>query len=754
MAFTMSGTLASQEDASSLREALVADLNAAQRQAVTHPSGPLLIVAGAGSGKTRVLTRRAAWLIAGGLPGPALLAITFTNKAADVLKSRLQDLPGGAGVWAGTFHGFGAWLLRRHGPAVGVDVHFTIADREDQTRLVKSLLEEQGLDATRFKPGLLQAWISKRKNDDTAAVPREWQREHDRLAALATAYDARLRAANLLDFDDLLLLARRVLLESPEAADACRARFAHVLVDEYQDTNRVQRDLLLALLGPARNLTVVGDPDQSIYRWRGALVSNILRFADDLPGARTVVLDRNYRTTARLLEAAEAVIARNVERHAKRLVADRPPGERVRVVRCLDARDEAEVVVEAVLRWKREGRALSGVGVIYRVNALSRAVELALRARGVPYRVVAGVEFFQRQEVKDLLAYARLVENPRDEAAFARVANVPRRGVGETSLARLRAQCAASGRSWEEVVRAGVPGVPKKAAVGLLALADLLAGVRALPRAPVEPLLRTLVERSGYLEALEASDGDPTGARAENVAELLAAAHEFDRAQGEGLSAYLERTGLVSDQDALEDGAEAVSLLSAHAAKGLEFPFVIVVGAETGLFPHARSVQDDAQLEEERRLFYVAMTRAMERLLITHAAQRFVYVGMEPRLPSPFLRDIPAAVVEGEDRARSMGLGWRPGGRGAFGGRDAVGEDEPLYETAPPAPDDGDDGLPVFARGGEPLAPGDRVRHPHFGLGRVFACEGRGETVRWTVDFDAAGRKTLAPPFARLERAP
>jgi DNA helicase-2/ATP-dependent DNA helicase PcrA len=759
----MSGPLVSAAGVPGLREALVADLNPAQVEAVTHPGGPLLIVAGAGSGKTRVLARRAAWLVAGGLPGRALLAITFTNKAADVLRSRLAGLPGGADVWAGTFHGFGAWLLRRHGVAIGVDPHFTIADREDQARLVKTLLDERDLDATRYRPAALQAWISRRKNDGGGTVPREWQRDQGALEALAQAYDERLHASSLLDFDDLLLEARRLLVESPEAVEDCRARFVHVLVDEYQDTNRVQRDLVLRLLGPAKNLTVVGDPDQSIYRWRGATVANILNFAEDLPGARTVVLERNYRSTARILAAAEAVIARNVERHAKRLTTDQGPGEKVRVVRCADARDEAEVVADAVSRWRAAGRPLSGVGVIYRVNALSRAVELALRARGLPYRVVAGVEFFQRQEVKDVLAYARLVENPRDGAAFARIANVPRRGVGDTSLARLRALSSETGRPWEDVVRGEAPRISKKALAGLRALADLLRAVRALPRAPVEPLLRTLVEQSGYGEALAGPDADPIGTRAENVRELLAAAHEFDRAEPDGdLRAYLEKAGLVSDQDALQEGAEAVSLLSAHAAKGLEFPFVIVVGAENGLFPHARSAGGGAELEEERRLFYVAMTRAMERLLLTHAAARFAYVAMEPRAPSPFLSDIPATAVQREDRAGPYARPWRPGGAGS------VGEGEPTlasWAAAAPA-DDVSHGSPgeaphadparehALERAGTGLAPGDRVRHPLFGLGEVFACEGLGSSLRWTVDFVTHGRRTLIPGYANLERLP
>lgn len=740
------------------RDGLLADLNPAQCEAVTHPSGPLLIVAGAGSGKTRVLTRRAAWLVAGGLPGHALLAITFTNKAARVLRGRLADLPGAGSVWAGTFHGFAAWLLRQHGSAVGIERSFTIADREDQERLLKTLLEERGLSGLKLKPSALAAWISRAKNG-TAPVPREWAREAEALHGLKDAYATRLRGAGLLDFDDLLLEARRALREGPGVAAALHARFAHVLVDEYQDTNLVQRDLLLSLLGPSRNLTVVGDPDQSIYRWRGATVANILRFGDDLPGARTVVLDRNYRSTEHILGAAEAVIARNRDRFSKRLVSDRGAGEKVRVVRASDARDEAEVVAGAIERWIARGGRPGEVAVVYRVNALSRAVELALRARGIPYHVVAGVEFFQRQEVKDVLAYARLLDNERDEAAFARVANVPPRGVGATSLARLRAQAAAQGLSWREALERGVEGVSGKARSGLQGLARVLDEVRRMPRTPVAPLLDALASQCGYLEALAGEGADPDGTRAENVRELVAAAHDYDVEQPEGgLSGFLEMCGLVSDQDGLEEG-DRVSLLSTHAAKGLEFRMVAVIGAEQGLFPHVRSMDEDAALEEERRLFYVALTRAMDRLLVTHAAWRFSAgaggAGVEPRLPSPFLRDMPSASVTGEDRAGALGArAWDPGPRARW-------DDEPAADLPPEAGEDGDAGaapgagdLPVHARGSDQPGPGDRVRHAVFGIGRLVAVTGSGASLRLTVDFESVGRKQLLPAFARLERLP
>ncbi|MHC5009586.1 MAG: ATP-dependent helicase [Planctomycetota bacterium] len=721
------------------REDLLADLNPAQREAVTHGGGPLLVVAGAGTGKTRVLTRRVGWLVGGGLPAYAVLAITFTNKAADVLKQRLSALPGGRDVWAGTFHAFTAWLLRRHGERIGVDPGYTVLDREDQRRLLRDLLSDLGPRAAPLRPPEVIAMISHLKNGGAARTPLDLSNPDTAEAfdAIHRRYAERLRAGSLLDFDDLLLEGLRLLREDGESADHYRRRFAHVLVDEYQDTNIVQAELLRALLGPSRNLTVVGDPDQSIYRWRGAAVRNILAFGEDFPGAATVVLERNYRSTARILQAAEHVIEKNRRRHAKRLYTEAAEGTRIREVRCVDAEDEAEVVATILQDWRAQGIPLSGMAVFYRVNALSRAVELALRSRDVPYVVVAGVEFFQRREVKDLLAYARLVENPRDESAFLRIANVPRRGVGNASLKHLRREAVMQGVSCMEVASGRMSGVSARARKGLKALRGLVDDVRELPRSPVGDILEILAERSGYREWLASQEDDLGRGRAENLEELVAYAREFDRSAPEGdLRAFLERTALMSDQDALDEDSGCVSLMSVHAAKGLEFPCVVIAGAEMDYFPHVRSSEDDEGTEEERRLFYVAMTRAREHLALTHAARRFTYRGEDRRLPSPFLRDVPDVLLERKDRA-----GWQ-------GGLD-------------PARLDGDVRLTGNAGGGEPdvvretddaLGVGDRVHHPYFGAGRLLDRQGRGAGARVTVDFDEFGRKQLLLSHARLER--
>jgi DNA helicase-2/ATP-dependent DNA helicase PcrA len=725
---------------------LLEDLNPSQREAVTHPGGPLLVVAGAGTGKTRVLTRRVAWLAAGGLPPWSILAITFTNKAAGVLRDRLADLVGSREAWAGTFHGFSASLLRRHGAAVGVDPDFTILDRDDQARLLRTLLEDLGPRAAGLKPAAVAAELSHRKNRGSGRPPLDRTRE-DLLAAFSaveSAYAARLRAGHLLDFDDLLLEALRLLDEDPETRERYRHRYRHVLVDEYQDTNRPQADLLRALLGPERNLTVVGDPDQSIYRWRGAALRNILAFEEEYPGAAKLVLERNYRSTGRILAAAEQVIGRNRARHAKRLHPSREEGLPVREIRARDADDEAEAVAALLEEWRAEGAAWPDMAVFYRVNALSRALEMALRAREIPYVIVAGVEFFERREVKDLLAYARLVENPRDEAAFLRVANVPRRGVGDTSLRRLRDLATAQGRSVPEAARDALGDLSSRASAGLADLLSLLDEARGRRQRGLGTLLEFLAERSGYRRSLEDADDEIGRGRVENVEELVAFARAFERSEPEAtLAAFLERTALVADQDALAEDGGRVVLMSVHAAKGLEFPRVAIVGAEHDYFPHARSADDEAAVEEERRLFYVAMTRARDRLAITHAASRTTYRGQDRRVPSPFLRDVPAAVLEVVDRVGA----WDdapvlPAGASGFFG--AFGADLGLSAGAA-APDVVHDREPSFAIG-------DRVRHPYFGEGWLKDWRGRGAGARVTVDFEAFGTKQLLLAHARLER--
>ena len=724
------------------------DLNPEQREAVLHESGPLLVVAGAGTGKTRVLTRRVAWLIAGGLPAHAVLAITFTNKAADELRRRLESLPGGMGVWAGTFHGFGSFLLRRHGEEIGIDPAFTILDRDDQRSLLRTIMKDIGLDPGLIRPAEASAFIGSRKNAFAVEIPYGLAAEYDKLY---DAYVERLRMAQLLDFDDLLLEAKRLLEEAPHVAQHYQRRFAHVLVDEYQDTNLVQRDILLLLAGPASNVTVVGDPDQSIYRWRGAAIGNILEFPEQFPGSRTVLLERNYRSTANILAASEAVIQHNTERHAKRLTSTRDVGSLVTLVRVRDAAEEGRLVAQQVQAWKEAGRSYGDMAVFYRVNALSRAVELALNEAGLPYVIVAGTEFFQRREVKDVLAYARLVENPRDEAAFLRAVNVPRRGVGAASLTKLRMHALANGLSLLDAARAPADaGVRGRAAKGLKSFVDLMDAATRLPKVGIAKVLETLIEGSGYRSALADSPDELERSRVENIEELVAYAREYVKKVPEGtLTTFLERTSLVSDQDGYDQGVSAVNLMSVHAAKGLEFPCVLIVGAEEGYFPHARNADDPAAVEEERRLFYVAMTRARDALVISYTASRQTYQGPDQRRPSSYLGDIPDTVIDERDLAYAHGGGGWQAARPRWAVQDEASDS--AFEEPADFGGAGDD-VPVVREHASGYVVGERVRHAYFGDGVLEALSGRGGETRLTVAFDSHGRKQFLLRYAHLEK--
>jgi DNA helicase-2/ATP-dependent DNA helicase PcrA len=742
-------------------EGLLADLNPAQREAVTHEGGPLLVVAGAGSGKTRVLTRRVAWLVARGAAPRSVLAITFTNKAADVMKERLARLPGGADVVAGTFHAFGARTLRSWGERVGRPRDFTVLDADDQARLLRDLLRDLKVEADADRPGAWAAAISHRKNGATGRAPALLSRPGADvvLDRVALAYEERLRASGLLDFDDLLLETLRLLRDDAEAGTAIRARFRHVLVDEYQDTNGVQADLLVALARDGARVTAVGDPDQSIYSWRGATVRNILRFREDFPGARVVALEENYRSTKRILAAAEAVIARNEHRYEKRLRTSNVEGPRVQEIVVSHGAEEGDAVAERVRTWRAEGIPASSIAVFFRANHQTRGVETALRSARIPYQVVSGVEFFQRREVKDVLAYARLVANPRDDAAFLRVANVPARGLGEKTLERLRAHAIASRTSAAEAAATDVPGISGRSRAALDRFLACLARMRAVPATAAGPVLEAMLVETGYREALLALEEPVERSRVENVDELLRAAREHDRKGQGGLSEFLERTALVSEQDGLDEKAESVSLMTVHAAKGLEFDAVLVAGVEDGSFPHSRSQDSREEVEEERRLLYVAMTRAKRRLAVTIARARDAWGNLAPREPSPFWLDVPDELVETRDprglfdRARARRAStWA--GRVApsvrLGAEDGRPPSESVAEATPAL-----DAEAEWSRGGDDVPDeGDAVLHPFFGRGRLVSRQGRGEDLRVVVDFDERGTKTILWRYARLVRLP
>jgi DNA helicase-2/ATP-dependent DNA helicase PcrA len=709
-------------------------LNAEQREAVLHEKGPLLVLAGAGSGKTRVITHRLARLIETGADPRTLVAVTFTNKAAGEMRERAGKLVGGAArlAFVGTFHSFALRLLRRHYAAANLPPRFAIADSADQLALVKEAMAELQISDEVLPPGAVRARISSAKNALVSAQRFEATQTDfagERIAKVYVLYEKKLAAAGALDFDDLIVRAVRLLEARPEVLAAERARARHMLIDEYQDTNTSQ-DALVKLLGAGSDsLCAVGDEDQSIYRWRGAEIEHILHFDEDFPGARIVALERNYRSTAGILSAAAALVANNRRRRVKTLRADRGGGARVRVWRFDEDRSEAEAVARAI----EEGRRPAGdVAVLYRTNAQSRSFEEELVRRRIPYRVVGGMKFYERAEVKDALAYLRLAVRPSDDLAFRRVVNVPARGIGAATLELLARAARESGRSLWESSGSPVPGLAERARTALgrfrAVVSDLVEKAETFaPSALLEHLLAT----TGYAALYENSQDPEDEARRENLNELLSAAREFERSNEEGVSVadYLDAVSLATDGDAAAARGDApVTLSTLHAAKGLEFPAVFVVGLEEGYLPHGESLEDEDELEEERRLLYVGMTRAKDELTLTHADRRLVYGRVQLRGPSRFLEELPRESLEESFAAPRRRSYVEDGGPTIF-------RQDPEPEAA------------------RPLTRGKRVRHPRYGYGVILAEEGSGDETRLTVYFDRAGKKKFVARYADLTPA-
>jgi DNA helicase II / ATP-dependent DNA helicase PcrA len=775
---------------------VLAGLNPEQREAVRHFEGPALVLAGAGSGKTRVLTTRIVELISRhGVPPERILSVTFTNKAAGEMKERIRRQLGEdpAGMWMGTFHSVGARLLRRHADLLGWTRSFTIADAEQSLRRVKRVLDVLNLDAKRFNPKAVRSTISQAKNQ--LITPAQFAAENGEgfdLFAKAVArvyplYEEELRDTNSFDFDDLLVKPVDLLESEPRILERYRDQFAFVLVDEYQDTNRAQFRFLELVAGGHGNLMVVGDDDQSIYGWRGADVRNILDFETAFPGAVVVRLEQNYRSSERILDAANAVIRQNVMRKGKTLRTDREGGEPLTLVQCADEVDEAAWIVEEIQARIRDNpltRSLRSFAVLYRTNAQSRALEDAFRRRGIAYQIVGGVRFYERREIQDVLAYLRLLSNPRDVDAFERIVNWPRRGIGGTSQDRLR--------QW-----AREHGHPLLEAAGLAELIPDLTGaaVRAYKtfaeriqhfsieaaRLPVGELLEELVEEMDLIRHLqeEGPDGDD---RAENVRELIAGAMEFESDALEGLDQeerdrfsdldlYLQQVALVADVDRHDPDADAVVLMTLHNAKGLEFPVVFLAGLEDGLFPLGRAYDEPAQLEEERRLFYVGLTRAEDKLYLLHARQRRRAGDLMVGRVSSFVQGIPQALLENRETdryrrehggfERRMSRGESTGG-GSWSGSDEFGAGLESRRSPGAGPaqgsreephDEMDPGMEAGMNQDSPrYVKGERVLHATFGSGRILEVSGYGKDIRVTVQFDSVGAKKLLVRYAGLER--
>ena len=755
-------------------------LNPEQLEAAKHFEGPILVLAGAGSGKTRVLTARVCHLIhEHGVPPDRILAVTFTNKAAGEMKERIARLLGSepAGMWVGTFHAVGARLLRRHAERLGWDRTFSIFDAEQSLRLVKSVQDSLGLDPKRWSPKGIRNEISGAKNQlvDADSFARENEGSFDlfvrTVARVYPEYQRALSAQNAFDFDDLLVKPVELLESSPELLERYRSQFSFVLVDEYQDTNRAQFRFVQLIAGGHENLMVVGDDDQSIYGWRGADIRNILDFEDAFSAARTVRLEQNYRSTQRILDAANLVISENVNRKGKTLRTERSGGETITLLESFDENDEARWIVDEIETRTREtpGLAYSAFAVLYRTNAQARALEDAFRREGVPYQVVGSVRFYERREIQDVLAYLRLISNPRDAGAFERVVNYPRRGIGLTSQEHLARFAADQGISLLEACQRAdeVPAMRAASANGLGRFAALIQrfSVRAT-QASVGTILEELVEELDLVRHLydEGPDGED---RARNVAELIAGAVDFDVSMVQSvadedvdtfteLDLFLQQVALVADVDRLDPNADSVTLMTLHNAKGLEFPAVFIAGLEEGLFPLGRAYDDPATLEEERRLFYVGITRAEDKLSLTWARQRRRAGDFNYNTLSSFVDAIPDELLDSR-RTRRLDLAatstpHRGGRRGfdddfgayGFGGgrREASSPDyEPEHESDAGMNQD----TPRFVKG-------ERVVHATFGSGSVVEVSGFGRDLKVTVDFDQVGRKKLLLRYAALEK--
>jgi DNA helicase-2/ATP-dependent DNA helicase PcrA len=735
---------------------LLADLNEPQREAVTWGEGPLLIVAGAGSGKTRVITRRIAHLIERGEPGHGILAITFTNRAAGEMRERVVDLVGDGRVTVSTFHSFCARLLRVDGERIGLPRGYSIYDSGDQITLVKDICNELGLDTQAYRPRSLLSAISRLKNDGIPVEEAEGSAlsHFDQIVGRVYGrYAEALVAADAVDFDDLLLRTVDLFRDHEDILEKWRGRFRHVLVDEYQDTNLVQYRIARDIAAGHGNLCATGDPDQSIYRWRGARVRNILEFERDFPGAHTVRLEQNYRSTNHILAAASGVIANNAGRLLGSLWSELGDGEKITLMACPDEESEADAVVRMVQDRHEQGTSLADMAIFYRTNALSRGLERALRLHNLPYEIVGAVEFYERKEVKDLLSYLKALSNPADAIAFLRVVNVPARGIGKTSIAKLRAWAMPLGLGPREAAaRANeVPGLtarPKKALQAFVALLDELTS--AMTERSPEATLQAVIDAVGYEAYLRDFGGQDGIDRVDNVQELVTAVAEYSRAATEAsVGGFLEETALVADVDRYQHTGDTLTLMTLHSAKGLEFPDVYLVGMEEGVLPHQRSLETDAEIEEERRLCYVGMTRAMRRLTLSRSGRRMLHGQWSASLPSRFLAELPLEHIEADDRIGAgggWGGNWGSGGGGdRWSGRDAAAgaaADEAVFVPSP------DDYLDVDI----PRA-GQAVRHAHFGAGVVKEVRGSGPSARIRVHFDRFGEKLLMAEYARLEPA-
>ncbi|MBR3062890.1 MAG: DNA helicase PcrA [Exiguobacterium sp.] len=735
-----------------LSEELVKGMNPEQAEAVKHTDGPLLIMAGAGSGKTRVLTHRVAYLMAAKQVAPwNILAITFTNKAAREMKDRIARLVGGVAedIWISTFHSMCVRILRRDIDRIRYDRSFSILDASDQLTAIKQVLKELNLDPKKYEPRTLLGMISNHKNElrtakDAAALVGS--NPYERIISdVYTAYEKKLKQNNVLDFDDLIMKTIHLFQEAPDVLAFYQKKFKYIHVDEYQDTNRAQYTLVKLLAQAHENLCVVGDSDQSIYRWRGADIANILTFEKDYPSAHVILLEQNYRSTKRILEAANSVIQNNASRKEKNLWTENDEGEKLLLHVASDDRDEAFFIMNQMKELKMEGMDYGQMAVLYRTNAQSRGLEEMLLKSNIPYKMVGGTKFYERKEIKDVLAYLRLIANPDEDISFVRVVNEPKRGIGAATIDKLGDFADMQGVSLMDAIRdIELSGIAPRTATKLADFRQMMMDLRQMADyLSISELVEEVLKKTGYEEMLKIEKTLEAESRLENLQEFLSVAQNFEKESDEQtLVAFLTDLTLVSDLDSLDevDESHQVTLMTLHSAKGLEFPVVFLIGMEEGLFPHSRALNDEEEMEEERRLAYVGITRAEKRLYLTRAQSRMLYGRFQNNPESRFLHELPETLLERSGKARKP-MPWNP------------------VESPGKLPVNGFSSKPkpklAQSSGAETVGwnVGDKANHKKWGQGTVVQTRGEGDQLEVDIAFPEVGIKRLLAKFAPIEKA-
>jgi len=768
----------------------VSRLNPPQRQAVETTEGPLLIMAGAGSGKTRVLTHRIAWLIANRKAPPwAILAITFTNKAAREMQERVSKLvgPEGRDIWVSTFHSMCVRILRKDIERIGFTSNFSILDSTDQLSVIRNCMKELNIDTKKFEPKAVQAIISASKNE--LITPAQYEQKvgdyfEGLVAKVYKMYQRRLRSNNSLDFDDLIMKTIELFKEVPEVLDFYQKKFKYIHVDEYQDTNRAQYMLCRMLADSHHRICVVGDSDQSIYRWRGADITNILNFEEDYPEAKTILLEQNYRSTANILNAANGVIALNSGRKPKKLWTDSEEGAKIKVYRADSEHDEGYFVTGEISKNVKQGQAYQNHAILYRTNAQSRVIEEILIKSDIPYQIVGGIKFYDRKEIKDLLAYLRLLSNPDDDISLTRIINVPKRGLGDTTVGKLAAAAGERGVSIFRVLQTvddlGFAGRTRNMLVEFYDMIEALH--RMVEFLSVTELMEKILEMSQYRLELQNENTLESRSRLENIDEFLSVTMEFEKNnEDKSLVSFLTDLALIADIDSVnddeEDRSDAVVLMTMHSAKGLEFPTVFIVGMEEGVFPHSRAFQDNDELEEERRLAYVGITRAEKQLFLSCARMRTLFGRTTANQPSRFIEEIPEELKEDTAKTQDRfqrggsevggaygGRGFSGGSRGNFGGRSGVAGAAPIGSGSTASAATSKSSVTVTSGGAQRVTgagaaaagdykAGDKVSHGKWGTGTVVAVKGTGNDTELQIAFPApVGVKRLLAGFAPITR--